>query len=106
MIENARTIDIAAEVGGTRTSWYPVFAFPNARICWFMGERRDPRLLDRLTSARNAARVLERVGIEELASPVSCLTLKPGFRSKAISAHVQKEPKGRLWDINPQYRKK
>ncbi|MGO8080900.1 hypothetical protein AB9E31_13455 [Rhizobium leguminosarum] len=31
-----------ANIGGTPTSWCPVFAFPNARISWFMGEVRDP----------------------------------------------------------------
>jgi hypothetical protein len=42
-------------IGGTQMSLCPVFAFPNARICWFVGERRDPGLLDHSTSARNAA---------------------------------------------------
>jgi hypothetical protein len=47
-------------IGGTRMSWCPVFAFPNARICWFIGERRDPGLLDNSTSARNAAGALSK----------------------------------------------
>jgi hypothetical protein len=52
MLERSSLLSI---IGGTRMSWCQVFAFPNARICWFMGERRDPGLLDHSTSTRNAA---------------------------------------------------